>query len=115
MLPRWLKEHFTVVMNKIVARQKTGEGITVIVGGAKGADHGGKIWGDDAGHNVIVVKADWKTYGKAAGFVRNQKMLDEEKSDVVLAFPGGNGTADMVRRAKAAAVPVIELWVNRSY
>jgi len=35
-------------------------------------------------------------------------MLAEGEPDAVLAFPGGRGTADMVRRAKRAGVPVWE-------
>lgn len=50
---------------------------------------------------------DWNTHGKAAGPIRNQKMLDEGKPDLVVAFPGGRGTADMVRRAEKAQIPVI--------
>lgn len=53
--------------------------------------------------------ADWKTHGKAAGFIRNQQMLDEGKPDLVVAFPGGRGTADMISRAKKAGVKVIEV------
>jgi len=33
-------------------------------------------------------------------------MLDKGQPDLVLAFPGGNGTADMIRRAEAANIPV---------
>lgn len=54
-------------------------------------------------------KADWKKHGRAAGPIRNQRMIDEGKPDLVVAFPGGRGTADMVKRAKAAGVEVIEL------
>lgn len=54
-------------------------------------------------------KADWDTYGLAAGPLRNQRMLDEGKPDVVLAFPGGKGTADMVARARKAGVRVVEV------
>jgi hypothetical protein len=54
-------------------------------------------------------KPDWNTYGLAAGPIRNQRMLDEGKPDLVLAFPGGSGTADMVSRARAAGVEVIEV------
>lgn len=36
-------------------------------------------------------------------------MIDEGKPDMVVAFPGGAGTADMVRRAKAADIPVVEI------
>ncbi len=38
--------------------------------------------------------------------IRNQQMLDEAKPDMVLAFPGGRGTDDMVSRAEKAGVPV---------
>jgi hypothetical protein len=35
-------------------------------------------------------------------------MLDEGKPQLVVAFPGGRGTADMIGRARAAGVPVVE-------
>ena len=50
--------------------------------------------------------------GKRAGPLRNQRMLDEGKPDLVVAFPGGGGTKDMVRRAVKAGVSVHE--VNRT-
>ena len=51
--------------------------------------------------------AEWSKYGKRAGMLRNQRMLDEEKViDLVVAFPGGAGTADMVRRAKLRGIPI---------
>lgn len=53
--------------------------------------------------------ANWTRDGKAAGPIRNQRMIDEGKPDLVVAFPGGRGTADMVRRAKAAGVKVMEV------
>lgn len=52
--------------------------------------------------------AEWDKHGKAAGFIRNQDMLDSGV-DVVVAFPGGRGTADMVRRARKAGVEVVEI------
>jgi len=33
-------------------------------------------------------------------------MIDEGKPDLVLAFPGGRGTDDMVRRAEKAGIEV---------
>ena len=42
-------------------------------------------------------------------FLRNQRMLDEGKPDLVVAFPGGRDTADMVRRARSAGVEVVEI------
>ena len=52
------------------------------------------------------VPADWKRYGKAAGPIRNRLMLDETKPDLVLAFPGGRGTENMITQARQAGVEI---------
>lgn len=79
----------------------------VITGGASGADRIAEEWARPV-VPVETYKADWTKYGKAAGPIRNQQMIDEGKPDAVLAFPGGRGTADMVRRAVSAGIPVID-------
>lgn len=78
----------------------------IIEGGARGADKLARLWAQHYGADVETCPADWGAHGKAAGPIRNQRMLDEGKPDLVIAFPGGRGTADMVRRAKAAGVEV---------
>jgi hypothetical protein len=83
--------------------------LVIIHGGARGAD---SIAGDWAAINWVKFeeyKAEWNTHGKAAGCIRNQKMLDDGKPDMVLAFPGGRGTAHMVALARAAKIPVMEI------
>lgn len=85
--------------------------ITIIQGGASGADFLAKVWAKFNKVDFEEYPADWKTYGYAAGGIRNQQMLDEGKPDLVVAFPGGNGTADMVRRAKKANIEVIEVGI----
>jgi len=77
-------------------------------GGAKGADTLARDWAASKGITRWVCRADWERDGKAAGPIRNQRML-EWRPDLVIAFPGGRGTADMVRRAKAAGVRVVEV------
>lgn len=78
----------------------------LIQGGATGADQCAARLATELGIKVVTVPADWRTHGKAAGPIRNQRMIDDFKPDLVLAFPGGRGTADMVARAKAAGIPV---------
>jgi phosphoribosylformylglycinamidine (FGAM) synthase-like amidotransferase family enzyme len=39
-------------------------------------------------------------------------MLDESMPHLVIAFPGGRGTADMVKRSKAAGVHVLEVLME---
>jgi hypothetical protein len=81
----------------------------LICGGAPGADTLAWDWAWSNRFRCERYMADWKTHGRAAGPIRNQRMLDEGKPDLVIAFPGGRGTADMMKRAKAAGVPVIEV------
>lgn len=81
----------------------------VIAGGARGADTMAEWWAKATGLPCDVYQADWTGLGRKAGPIRNQRMLDEGKPDLVVAFPGGRGTADMVRRGKEAGVEVIEV------
>ena len=81
---------------------------TVIHGCAPGADSEARYWAEMAGAREAPFRADWRTYGRAAGPLRNQRMLDDGRPGLVIAFPGGRGTADMVRRARAAGVEVLE-------
>jgi len=85
------------------------EGDGIIHGAARGADRLADEWAKDRGVPVRSFPADWKKHGKGAGPIRNQQMLDEGKPDLVVAFPGGTGAADMVRRARKAGIRVIEV------
>jgi hypothetical protein len=85
-------------------------------GAARGADSLGGRWARENGYMEQVYPAEWDRLGKRAGFVRNQEMIDAHDPEIpssrvvaVVAFPGGNGTAHMVRIARAAGVPVWEL------
>lgn len=84
-------------------------GDTIITGDACGADWLARAYAKYNGHPYKGYPADWKTYGKSAGAIRNQQMLDEGKPDLVIAFPGGNGTKDMVDKATNKGVKVIEV------
>lgn len=79
----------------------------IISGMAPGADTFAAEWAERFGFPLLKFHADWAKHGRAAGPIRNQRMIDEGKPDLVVAFPGGRGTADMVRRAKAAGIPVL--------
>ena len=82
-------------------------GSVVIEGGARGADALARGYARIYRFVTESYPADWRKHGKAAGPIRNQRMIDEGKPDLVVAFPGGKGTADMVRRAKAAGIKTI--------
>lgn len=85
-------------------------GITEIIsGGAKGADRMAGQYAISEGIERRIFRAKWNQLGNMAGYVRNRQMLVEGKPDLVVAFPGGKGTAMMIKLAKEAGVPVIEI------
>lgn len=81
----------------------------VIQGGAPGADYFAICWGQENKLPIETYRADWHTYGKAAGPIRNKHMLREGKPDIVVAFPGGRGTSNMIKQAEEAGVRVVEI------
>lgn len=83
--------------------------ITIIHGAAKGADRIADEWAVVNWVQIEEYPAQWDMYGKRAGFLRNLQMIVEGKPDVVVAFPGGPGTANMVKQAHAYRIRVIEI------
>lgn len=81
----------------------------IVHGGASGADTLAKVWAYRNCVPAVDFKAHWETEGRAAGPLRNARMLKVGKPDLVVAFPGGKGTADMVQRAERAGVEVIRV------
>lgn len=101
------KETIKRVLNELYEDHKFTQ---MIEGGASGADSLCASWAGAIGVHVIQVKAQWDKHGKKAGPIRNAEMLSL-KPDLVVAFPGVRGTKDMVTKAKAAGVKVIEVGV----
>lgn len=84
----------------------------IIHGAATGADNEGMIWAQmmaESGRSITHAPfaAEWRKHGRAAGPIRNQRMLDVGRPEIVIAFPGGRGTTDMVRRARSAGIEVM--------
>ncbi len=85
-------------------------GTIVIEGEAPGADTLGRFVAERLGFGVIPFPAKWHIYGRGAGPIRNQQMLDEGKPELVLAFheniSESVGTKDMVHRARSTGIKV---------
>lgn len=81
----------------------------IIHGDARGADTLAKKWARRNGVATAPYPADWKAHGRAAGPIRNAKMIKEGHPGLVVAFPGGRGADDCVRQARAAGIEVIEV------
>lgn len=96
----------------------------IIHGDASGADNHGKTWGLCNKKEVIPYPAKWDDlsvpgavirpgkhgpYNVMAGYQRNLLMLTEERPDLVVAFPGGKGTAHTVKLTRELGIPVMEI------
>lgn len=81
----------------------------IMHGNARGADTLADEWAEENVIPVLRFRANWASQGLAAGPIRNSRMLRDGKPTLVLAFPGGTGTADMTSKARAAVVRVIEV------
>lgn len=81
----------------------------VIEGAARGADQLAHEWAYGSGVPNDRYPADWDAFGNFAGPKRNKAMLDEGNPDLVIAFPGGAGTRNMIRQARKAGVEVVEI------
>lgn len=91
-----------------VAEVLSGLSIAVLIhGAAKGADTLAARWAADHAVAVEPYPADWARHSRGAGMVRNRQMLTEGRPDLVVAFPGGKGTANMVALARKAGVEVM--------
>lgn len=97
----------------------------IIHGDARGADKLAGKWAESRGYTVRPFPAEWdnldhpeaiiktrangKKYNVNAGFIRNKQMLIEGNPDLVIAFPGGNGTDNMIEQADKANVEIIKV------
>jgi len=78
----------------------------VVSGGAEGPD----TWAEKAakrrGMLVVIYRADWSLFGKAAGFIRNATIV--ANADRVVAFWDGqsNGTHHTIGLAQKRGLPV---------
>ena len=96
------------IQHELLALKRAGAAV-LVHGAARGADSLAADIGARLGFVVRAFPADWKSFGRAAGPIRNARMLAEGHPDLVLAFHDNiaqsRGTADMVRRARNAGVP----------
>lgn len=75
-----------------------------------GADKLARTWALERGIVQAKFEAPFTALGGKAGPQRNTAMLAMMRQvDLVLAFPGGKGTADMVKKAREAGVMVREI------
>ena len=87
------------------------QNIEIVSGHARGADQLGEQYAREHDLPCAVFPAEWKRFGKQAGFIRNAHMLENalKASPLVVAFWDGrsHGTEDMINKARAVGVECV--------
>lgn len=90
------QERVFKVMDQLHRQKRIG---LVVHGAATGADTLAEGWAKKRQVMYFGVPAPWKELGRSAGPKRNSYMLERSKPDLVVSFPGGSGTNDMMSKA----------------
>ena len=96
----------TVHLNALFKTKRLTHEIVIISGTARGADQTGEQYADNTGATLIRFPADWDTFGKSAGYIRNKEMA--EAADAVVVFWDGKskGSNHMIQLAKSKGLPL---------
>ncbi len=87
-------------VNNILKNKKETDNIVIISGNANGADKLGESYANKNHYNLVIKPAEWKIYGKKAGYIRNIEMANI--ANALIAFWDGKskGTQHMINIAK---------------
>jgi len=83
------------------------EPFTLHVGCARGIDSYAVLWAEVNQRPFVLLRANWEKHGRSAGAIRNTEIL--KGAALLLAFPGGVGTADCVKQAKSKGIDVVAI------
>jgi len=84
-------------VDNILSRQTE---IEIVSGRAKGADQLGERYAKERGYIIKMFPADWNTYRKAAGYIRNTEMAEYADALIVFWNYRSKGTEHMINIAR---------------
>ena len=82
--------------------------VAVCNGGAKGADSLVREWCKQHGIHCFLLEPLFGRYRRPAGPIRNEMMLDIIRPNLLIAFPGGSGTAGTIKLAQEKRIKVVK-------
>jgi hypothetical protein len=92
-------------LDRILRNKSVTHDIVIVSGTAQGADIMGEQYAKSRSYQVERYPADWDTFGKRAGYLRNEDMA--LNADALVALWDGNsrGTEHMIKLAKQHNLP----------
>lgn len=79
----------------------------IVSGGAKGVDTAAEMAAKARRMKTVIYPADWDKHGKAAGFIRNQDIVNACDRLVAFSHNSSRGTAHSIQLARQAGKPVL--------
>ena len=86
--------------------QRGHERVIIISGHARGADALGERFAREQGHDLEIYPADWESFGKRAGLIRNSQMVAIADAAVAFWDVASHGTLDTIQKMQAAGKDV---------
>ena len=80
----------------------------IISGGAAGVDKAAEEAAKEFGLETKIYLAEWETYGRRAGFLRNTQIVEDSEKIVAFWDESSRGTLDTLRKAIKAGR---EVWI----
>lgn len=87
--------------------------LEVVCGMAKGVDLAGRTWASRTGRAIREMPAEWDTYGKRAGPIRNAKMAAYGDALLLIWDGSSRGSKNMKEEMLKLGKPVYEI-IRRS-
>lgn len=107
-------DHLVGLLKSIVKLQNR-DVSCVLCGEARGIDQLGKRWAKENQIDVKSFPADWNSYGKAAGPIRNGEMVKEADGVVAILYPDSRGTKNCIAQAVDKGLPVVAKVINQDF
>lgn len=101
-------------MDLLLAEKRASHRIVIVSGQAKGADTLGEKYALSRGFEIARFPAMWDVFGKSAGPVRNNLMLDYADAVVVFQYDNSRGSANMHKIASASGKPTRLIRISNS-
>ena len=92
-------------LTHFLSRKKPNE-VEIVSGGARGADSLGERFAKEKGCQLKIMNADWNTFGKSAGYIRNAEMAKYADACVVFWDGVSRGSRHMINLAEKEGIPV---------
>ena len=97
-----------------VLSKRTPNEVCIVSGGARGADSFGEMFAKSTGCDLEVFPADWSTYGKRAGMIRNEEMIKFADATILFWDGESRGTANMMSLTLDYNKPLFVVYYDKN-